>query len=101
MISSKWEYLILLVLFDLIGISLFSNRIQKLKRKSVIITLIVFFFFSVILEIIALNLGWWHFNLGHICGLELLHIPIEEYFLFLSFYFIAIIVWEYLEDELG
>lgn len=101
MLNKEWEYLILLLLFNLVGISLFLNKFSLLKTGKNVLGMLIFFVYSTLLEIVALNLGWWEFNDEHICGIKVFNIPLEEYILFISFYCCVIIVWDYLDNELG
>jgi lycopene cyclase domain-containing protein len=56
--------------------------------------LVAFACFSSAVESIALQSGWWEFNLAKILGVRLARIPLEEYAMFLGFYALIASHWE-------
>lgn len=100
MIAARFEYLFILAIFAVTGLSLTWEGVTRaLKRQSGRKALAIFFFYCLAVEIIALMQRWWVFDERRIVGVFVWRIPIEEFLLFITFGVIVLGAWEALDDE--
>lgn len=99
MIEEKFEYLFILCLLALTGLSLtWEGAIKLFKRRSAVLTIAVFFVYCLGIEVVALNLGWWSFPETRIVGYYLWIVPVEELLLFVVFSIVTLSCWEDLNN---
>ena len=77
-----YQYLILLTLFVIIPsiILVYLNR-QRLRARTLLLSLVVLFLIAIIWDQISVRLGVWSFSQQEIVG-SFLGLPIEEYLFF-------------------
>jgi len=49
---------------------------------------------ATLIDLFALDLGWWSFTPNEICGVSILKIPIEEFALFSVMFVLVVASWE-------
>lgn len=99
MIADRYEYLFLLLVFSLVGISVLSGRARRaILTRTFWTSAAIFVAFGVLVDLVAIQLDWWHWSPTKTCGVRLINIPIEEYILFLVGHATAVAIWETLDD---
>lgn len=102
MLPSKLEYLFLLAVLSLIGLSLFWERLLILARLvNFWLSSAIFLSMCTVIDHYAITLKWWTFSTKRTCGATLLGIPIEEFLLFILFFAFTVCLWEDLRVERG
>jgi lycopene cyclase domain-containing protein len=100
LIPAKFEYLFILLLYALTGLSLCWDGLRiALSRRQFLPTLAAFFIYCLGIEILALSLGWWTFNERRVVGIYAWRIPAEELALFALFATLTIAAWESLTRD--
>lgn len=99
MIAGRYEYLFLLLIFGLVGLSVLSGRaLQAIRTRTFWISMAIFFIFGTAVDLLAIHWDWWQWSRSKTCGIRLLTIPIEEYLLFLIGHATAVGIWETLDE---
>jgi lycopene cyclase domain-containing protein len=97
--AARYEYLFLLLIFGVAGLSILSRAsLRAFQRPVFWISLIVFFFLATTIDLLAIHWNWWFWSPQKTCGLSLIGIPIEEFILFFLGHTISIALWETLGD---
>lgn len=98
MIPSRFEYFFLLSIIALAGWSLLGHQLQPvIKRASYWVSFVIFFGACTIIDLLAINLGWWWFSNEKTVGLLIGSIPVEEFILFILFFNLTVAAWESLK----
>jgi lycopene cyclase domain-containing protein len=99
-IPARFEYVFVLVIFTLTGLSLtWDGVVRALKQRSAQQAISLFVLYCLTIEIVALTRGWWVFNERRVIGLYVWRIPLEELLLFAAFSVVVIGAWETLAHE--
>ena len=90
---SNYTYIGLMLLFAIIpSIILIYLLIDRIKFKSLIITLLILFIIGVIWDQISVRIGIWSFSKDKILG-NLFGIPIEEYIFVIFVPLLSILIY--------
>lgn len=100
MIPAKFEYLFILCLYALSGLSLCWDGLRvALRRRHFLPTVATFLVCCLGIEILALSLDWWSFDPNRVIGLYVWRIPAEELALFPLFAILTLSAWETLTRD--
>lgn len=95
MIDEKYEYLFILLTLGLTGLALVYDHLRSLvKKREFWLSMCIFCGYCLIIEAIAITLGWWQFNQAKVMGLWIGKVPVEELLLFPLIFSIIISVFE-------
>ncbi len=101
MISDSYEYAVLLGLFLLVNYAVFPGEIHAILRKRGFwYSQALFLLFGFLIDLIAINLGWWYFSSSKLIGVDFLGVPVEEFILFLLFHLAMCVSWESFRHDL-
>jgi lycopene cyclase domain-containing protein len=99
MVAARFEYLFLLGVFALVGLSILSRRAQEALRTTAFwMSLGIFVLFGTVIDTVAIRWNWWEWSELRSCGVRLFGIPIEEYILFVIGHATLVATWETLDD---
>ncbi len=102
MIAARYEYLFLLMMFSLVGASIISPRRWRLVvRPHYVLSLTAFFIFGTIVDWLAVRWNWWTWSAVKCWGPRILKIPVEEFFLFVIFHAVVVLIWETTGDYMA
>jgi lycopene cyclase domain-containing protein len=100
MLPAASEYAFVLLLYAATGLALtWDGVVIALRRPQFWPTLLTFFTLCMLIEVVALNAGWWRFDEDQVLGLYLWKIPIEEMALFVAFCVMVLATWEMLNVD--
>lgn len=95
MLPQQYEYLAFLSILSVFIWAAYCEEITDLLESAQFwISLTVFMLLCVVLDLVAVHLGWWQFNSAKVCGLWVLSLPVEEVVLFYLIYTLTICAWE-------
>lgn len=95
MLPPRLEYLFLLAVLVLVGLSLFWDIILRLFRLPEFwLSNSIFVLTCGTIDYFAVRMEWWAFSAQRTCGLKIAEIPIEEFLLFFWFFSFTVCIWE-------
>jgi lycopene cyclase domain-containing protein len=101
-ISSRYEYLFLLLIFSLVGASIISPPKWRLaRRRPYVLSLVGFFVFGTVVDWLAVRWNWWTWSAVRCWGPRALEIPVEEFILFVIFHAVVVLIWETTGDYMA
>lgn len=102
LIPARFEYLFVLVLFLWLIVALFPFQVGSLiRRREYWTSQALFFVIATLLDLVAIELGWWIFSDSKVLGVYWMGLPLEEYVLFIIFHLATCASWEAMTRELA
>lgn len=95
MIPENLEYLFLLVVYLLLVLLLFQDKLARvLKGRAFWLSFVLFAICWTAIEIYGLNRHMWVYSTERLCGVEALGVPLEEYGNFFVIHLSTVLAWE-------
>jgi lycopene cyclase domain-containing protein len=95
MLAPRFDYLVIDAALLLFVISAYSRELKVLlRRRETWITFAIYLFWCVVIELWGIHTTWWRFAPGHVTGLYVAQIPLEEYLLMVLIFVFTLAAWE-------
>jgi len=95
MVPEPLEYLFLLLVYFLLILLLFQEKLARvLKSRAFWWSFVLFAACWTLIEIYGLNRDMWIYSTERLCGIRGLGVPLEEYLVFFGIHLSTVLAWE-------
>lgn len=98
--AEQAQYLAVLIIGSLTGILIFQgNLLLVIRERTTYPPLLLFIALAACFDIVGIQSKWWIFSSTKLLGINILMVPIEEYFLFLSAFLMTAAAWHFFGEQ--